>query len=102
MLKFLNPQDPQATVSAFENYLAEKRESFSRTTKARLILGGLTTIVLILVLCFEPDSRYISIMAFGLVFVVLLSMLVSWTLMQDAMMFQDLKHTMRNYPSEIS
>ncbi len=100
--KLFDLDRPGETAENMEIYIQKRMEAFNSTTVFRLVFGMSCVTGMVLLMFYNPSSPLSATMGVVFIYVVLLSMLISWMNMQDSIMLQDLKHSLRNYPSEIS
>ena len=100
--KILDLDNPGETAENLEIYIHKRIEAFSSTTVLRIVFGIACAAGMVLIMYYNPSSPLGATFGLVLVYLVLLSMLIGWINMQDSIMLQDLKHCLRNHPSEIS
>ena len=101
-LKVLNPSNPTGTVSDLESLIDKERIMYQQTQMIRLIAGTVLLTAFLALLFFKPDWWLNGYVFTGFIGLVLISMLQGWMLMKDGMMLQDIKHSLRDQPSDIS
>ena len=101
-LKALKSSDPSSTVNELESLIQKDRDFFQKTQMFRIIVGTVLLSGFIFLLFFFPDS-WLTIHAFVVfIAIILITILQGWMLMKDGIMLQDIKHAMRDHPSDIS
>ncbi len=98
----LDPLHPDHSALELEVNLEQQQSVWRGTYVIRFVVGTVLTIGMLLFIYYDPHSLWTGEIAMLWLGLILLSMLRGWNLMKDQIMLQDLKHSQRNHPSDVS